>query len=234
VLVRLGRALPELVLVGGQAVNYWAMRYRDGTEELAGGPFTSKDIDLHGSRDIVPICAEVLNGEFRLPTMDDVQVSAGLVLYTDRNGVARQLDILNLVHGLDETSIRQTAVSVPLADGTEVRVMHPLLCMQSRVHNVMTLSSKYDTPHGLRQLRASIVCLREYVIEMLDKGGDPREALNIHKTTFRFCTAQIARRLFRTKGIDPFDAVRPHPRLPGNFGTKCYPTWLRRLAVLRQ
>lgn len=61
--------LPDIVLVGGQAVNYWADRYRHVVPELAAEwPFTSRDIDFFGRREDVEILAERLHGAPRIAT----------------------------------------------------------------------------------------------------------------------------------------------------------------------
>lgn len=51
----------ELVLVGGQAVNFWASFYQRRVPALEQeAPFTSKDIDFCGDRRSVGLCAERL------------------------------------------------------------------------------------------------------------------------------------------------------------------------------
>ncbi|MHB8878784.1 MAG: hypothetical protein ACYC8T_34215 [Myxococcaceae bacterium] len=50
-----------IVLVGGQAVNFWADYYAKTDPVLAGRqPFTSKDIDFRGNQKAVESCAERL------------------------------------------------------------------------------------------------------------------------------------------------------------------------------
>lgn len=49
------------ILIGGQAVNYWAERYREREPQLkALGPFTSADIDFKGTaEDVRRIAAQL-------------------------------------------------------------------------------------------------------------------------------------------------------------------------------
>jgi hypothetical protein len=55
----------ELVLVGGQAVNFWASYYEHRAQELAReAPFTSKDIDFCGDQRAVRV-ARNASGERR-------------------------------------------------------------------------------------------------------------------------------------------------------------------------
>jgi hypothetical protein len=50
--------------------------------------------------------------------------------------------------------------------------MHPVLCIERRVHNVVGIPDSYDNPKGARQLTGSIVCAKEFQREVLDRGGD--------------------------------------------------------------
>ncbi len=50
-----------------------------------------------------------------------------------------------------------------------VPIMHPLHCLQSRLANVVDLGRRSELAR--RQLEASPIVLREYLSEMLDRGG---------------------------------------------------------------
>ncbi|HEU4729666.1 MAG TPA: hypothetical protein VFT22_17345 [Kofleriaceae bacterium] len=132
-----------IVLVGGQAVNFWANFYEDRAPELAvHAPYTSKDIDFLGSREAVRECAKRLGGKAKVATLDDMNTpSTGLVVFVDENHHTRQIDFLGSVAGVDGAEVVDTAASATIsdADGTPIAsflVMNPLLSLRSRVHNV--------------------------------------------------------------------------------------------------
>jgi hypothetical protein len=134
----------ELVLVGGQAVNFWASYYEPRVPELAReAPFTSKDIDFCGDQRAVGICAERLGGTPRTSTFDDATPNSGTVVFVDGVGVTRTLDVVSAPYGLDAAEVRETALPVEILDdagassGVGFYVMHPVLCMESRIHNVV-------------------------------------------------------------------------------------------------
>ena len=174
-------ALPDdsLVLVGGQSLNYWLAHYSGRDPSLLTLPgVTSSDVDLLGSRDSVARIATAVHGsikfeEPRAPTV-------ALIRFTDRNGQERIIDFLRSVYGLDEKRIRETAVPIETRDasgapsGIELRVLHPILCLESRVHNVHGLP-KYRTRRGLSQLAAAVGCARGYITECCDRS-DTRAA----------------------------------------------------------
>jgi hypothetical protein len=68
------------VLIGGQAVNYWAERYSPAEPELESlQPFTSQDIDFKGNRDDVQRIAEQLESSPNYPSKVAMTALAGIV-----------------------------------------------------------------------------------------------------------------------------------------------------------
>jgi hypothetical protein len=233
----------ELVLVGGQAVNFWASYYQHRTRELANaGPFTSKDIDFCGDPRAVRTCAERLGGKARVATFDDATPNSGTVVFVDAAGVTRTLDVVSAPFGLDGKEVRTTALPVEILDeagrntGATFYVMHPVLSMESRVHNVIGLAASYDTEQGRKQLRASILCAREFLRDVLDgqmEAADPvRAVMKINERVFRFATRdRDAMELFRTRGVDPADVLVDDDRLPAAFRSKRLPQMRAELAA---
>jgi hypothetical protein len=126
----------ELVLVGDQAVNFWASFYQGRVPALAReAPFTTKDIDYCGDQRSVLVCAERLGGTPRVATFDEATPNSGTVVFVDAAGVTRTLDIVSTPSRLDSADVHDTAVSVEVPDdagastGVRIYVMHAVLCM---------------------------------------------------------------------------------------------------------
>ncbi|MCU0659073.1 MAG: hypothetical protein MUF64_28595 [Polyangiaceae bacterium] len=114
-----------------------------------------------------------------------------------------------------------------------LRVMSPIWCLISRVHNVVGLPETYDNEHGLWQLKASILSARVFLSVLLEEGL-VRQALHSIKRIHELCLQHPhGRALYRDKKIDPFDAVVPDPRWPAAFNEVRYPQ-LRRLLARRR
>jgi hypothetical protein len=81
-------------------------------------------------------------------------------------------------YGLDGAEVHDTALAVEIVDdagtstGVRFHVMHPVLSMESRVHNVVGLPGSYDTEQGRKQLWVSILCARECMLDVLDERID--------------------------------------------------------------
>ncbi len=233
VLARLADLDRDLVLVGGQAVNFWAFVYEARVPALArAGPFASRDVDFCGDRRTVRVCAQRLGGRAYVSTLDDATPNSGTVVFVDSAGVERSLDILSAPFGLGASEVRATAIAVDILDdigkttGVRFHVMHPVLCMESRVHNVAGLPDAYDTERGRTQLRASIVCAHEFMRDVLDGGfefDDPqRTVLKLNERVFRFCMRdRDAQELYRRHPeIDPARGILDDGRLPRAFHEK--------------
>ena len=95
ILAKLADLEHPVVLVGGQALNFWASYYEDRVAELAAGaPYTSKDIDFLGSHEAVKECARRLGGKAKLATLDDMGTpNTGVVVFVDDDGHLRQIDL---------------------------------------------------------------------------------------------------------------------------------------------
>ncbi|HSP81499.1 MAG TPA: hypothetical protein VLQ93_23475, partial [Myxococcaceae bacterium] len=228
----------ELVLVGGQAVNFWVDYYQaqgrfPGTGDEPA--LTSKDIDFCAGREGVVQCAVRLHGKYRLAQMDDHTPSVGTVTFLDDQGIERVIDFIYSPHGLNAAEVHRTAQPIDLLDengrpsGISFQVMHPVWCMMSRAYNTAGLPG-YDTPHALRQMRASIACAREFLGDLLD-AEEYRAVLKLNERIFSFCHYTLeGLKVYKVHRIDPFAAVLVDRRLPERF---CDTRYLQMVAWLK-
>jgi hypothetical protein len=233
-LARLDALTDDLVIVGGQAVNFWAERYLAGVRELASNaPYTSKDIDVCGGPADVQRIAAMLRGEAHLAEPFDPGPNIGVVLAQDEHGRTFRIDVLGAPAGLDGLEVRRLSLGFRATgpDGRVIllRVMHPVLSMESRAFNTALLPG-YARPQGQKQLRASVLCAREFLREILH-DGHVRDVLSLTERIFRFRRYHEAARLVLERhGIDLFDAVLDDPALPEAFRTKRLPQMRAELA----
>lgn len=140
----------SVVLVGGQAVAFWARFLGVEAGGAEGQLLASKDVDFEGGGDAARTAARLLGGTLRLPTMDDHTPNAAVVLFQDSDGVPRRIDFLVAPIGLDASDVRRTAVALELGAGdspVSIAVMHPERVMESRICNVQILG--IDDDHAI-------------------------------------------------------------------------------------
>lgn len=232
----------RIILVGGQAVAFWAAFFKLEPALTEDAIFTSKDIDFEGAARSARKAGELLGGEVRIPTMDDLTPNTGIVVFKDSDGEVREVDFLSAPYGLDGRDVRDSAIrlDVPNPDGPDVPVwvMHPERCMESRVYNLMGL--KQSGRIAMDQLRRSVICAKEFSRFLLDqKGRGQRErtraVLRINERVYRKCLSDHAfRQVFLERGVDPFEAVLVDDRLPLRFRETRYPQMVSRLADKRK
>lgn len=227
---RIGDAIDQVIVVGGQAVNYWAERYAPRNAALeANAPYTSKDLDFAGDRRVVRTIAERLGGTSRLPDMDDHTVSSGLILFTDR-GVERQIDFIDKPAGIELDDLKKMRIPIRVpTDGTTLKfyVMNPLLCLESRIHNCLDLEG-YQNEHAVAQARAAVEIAREYIVDTLGRPDDgkprARPALKAAERIFRFSREKSRRaRMLARFDVDCLKAIPRDSRLPERFLTQRLP-----------
>lgn len=230
---RLGPALVQnVVLVGGQAVNLWVEQYLPRSSWLTEkAPFTSKDIDFCGSARLAMACATALGGRCTVPRLDDMTPCTGVVEYTDQFARVRTLDFLGAPFGLDAREVHDMAIvhEQETPKGVlELRVLHPVHMLESRASNVARLPG-YRSPHGLKQLRASVECAREFLRDLLNDGR-ARDVLRLNERIFRFALRDSGMGVWVSDGVSVFDAVLRDPRLPEAFERVRVPQMMAELA----
>ena len=155
-------------------MNFWAEAYSDKISELEEfGPYTSKDVDFYGPRRVAQQLAEALNGQAAIPGYDDHTPNTALVRAVV-DGYSVSIDFLDNVLGIsDQVLAVQATVSFEL-DGSRqefrLKLLHPLHCLISRVNTIMNPAIKRSDEFPRRQIRASVLILRQYMSDALDAG----------------------------------------------------------------
>ena len=155
----------DMILVGGQALAFWAAYYRTPAPAIA----ITKDVDLLGTKADVERLARGLDAKAVFPHKIATTILVGQVLKDLPGGDYVNIDVMFRVYG----NIATEAMRARLGDritGNEnpagrFRVMHPIDVLQGRLENVYGLSAKQDE-HGVAQLRLAIEVARSFVGDM--------------------------------------------------------------------
>lgn len=199
-------------IVGGQALNLWAEYYSLVAPELAAfRPFTSKDIDYFGQVAVAEKLAQSLGGAVRVPSADDTTFQVAIV-DAEIAGIKISIDflahVLGVRRGLEDGVVDLT---IPYRIGErsgeiDVRLMHPLHCLQSRIANLVQLRRKDETAR--RQAEAAPIVLREFIVEAL-AAGDSKAATSTIAGLFEYLRRHYdGRDAHRHVKHDPLDILR--------------------------
>lgn len=219
---------PNVVLVGGQALAFWADYYKvipSGALEAG----VTRDIDFIGRINDAETHAISLTAKFpakvsyTLATIDTPPPSVAVIMLKDAFGNEESI-VIDYVSALigytlkSEAQLRRHAVPVDI-DSVEVLVMHPFDCLKSRVHNLIQLPSKKNEL-GLEQLRLAVQVVREY---LQDQSESQRgTALPVAEAVIELAQSRDGVRVRREFGINVLDAI-PVERMCQLFQDKRWP-----------
>lgn len=152
------------VLIGGQAVNYWAERYLPTEPELRQLlPFTSEDIDFHGRREDVQRIADQLNQKPAYPHRVVLTALAGAVPFSVGN-VKSSVEIVRRVPGVSIAAIETLAIEAEWS-GQRIRVLEPISLLAGKMELAFTLSQ--TERRDLEHVRILVPCVRGFLREFL-------------------------------------------------------------------
>lgn len=164
------------VLIGGQAVNYWAERYLAAEPALKKHlPFTSEDIDFCGNREDVRHIAGQLKLVPEFPHKVAMTALAGAIPLRigdwDTN-----IEIVRTIPGVTAGTVAALAIEMEW-NGKTIRVLDPVSLLISKVELALTISQakRQDVGH----LKILLFCVRGFLRELLrevENGNVPAKA----------------------------------------------------------
>ena len=222
------------LLVGGQALALWAQHYGITPVGVLGANVTS-DVDFLGSSQVARNLAEALKSKgwryWRATMADGTTHTAKLSKRIEGEGV-KQIDFLGNIVGLDSDRVRRRAATLHLADGAQLKVLHPLDVLESRLKNLAALPSKRNR-QGIAQAQLAIEIVRRFLEELVS-GGHTRLLLNAIERLARITQDQTLGAVFHDFELDPLDAV-PADLVPSeSFRKRRWPQILELAAEQRR
>lgn len=200
---------PALTIVGGQAVNVWAITYLDASGELR-TDLGSHDMDVLARMKVAEIIAALPNWRNEKPPM--WSFDRRLLRLTSRADDGRLLivEVLSKVHGLDNDDLE--AVAEVEQDGVKYRALDPVAMLKAKVANVRELDQTGPPP---RQDRAHLQIIAQCVAPFLldahrQSAGNPALHGDFAKTISRTFKTLSDRRLLKTllaEGIKPMTLI---------------------------
>lgn len=180
----------EAFIVGGQATFLWAGFFETVQPELEKyKPFTSKDIDYYGGIQAAEKLAGAIGGTVRTPSKDSMNSPSTAIVEANINGRPIIVDFLHGIIGIKREEFRNGVSTILLrnddASTVEVAVMHPVLCLKSRISNIMSPATLRRDEIAIRQMNAAWWVVRAYIGDAL-KDGDHKEATHCLSDLFHF------------------------------------------------
>jgi hypothetical protein len=165
--VRTNGELP--IIVGGHAVNIWALTYasRLGARLNPYAPFTSKDLDLWGPKEILDSLAQKYGVKITLSPPRSPGIGYVLI---PKGDLQLKVELLLSVNGLRRAELENTFDLV--IQGTEVRVLDAISCLKAKVANAADIdqTNRQDVKH----VQIMKICAHEFAKDLIALGDQKR------------------------------------------------------------
>lgn len=195
---------PRGLLVGGQALAFWADRLQvERPANLASG--VTADADFIGDSALAKDLAKRLGWQIWIPALDDSTPQTGKVTRRTKSGEVKQVDFLSGVVGLTTKDLARRAIEMEIPEIGRLRVIHPVDVLDSRIQNLHLLPEK-RTPAGIAQARLAVDVVRAFIREEV-VTRDERAGLRLLERVADIATDIAAVRVYLLYGIDPLKAV---------------------------
>ncbi len=153
------------LLIGGQAVNYWAERYLAAEPELTKLlPFTSEDIDFKGGRaDVQRIARQLALPPIYPPKVAMTALSGSIPVQI--GDLKSAIEVVRRIPGVTG-SVDTLAVQAEW-NGQTIRVLDPISLLASKLELVATVpqEKRQDVAH----LKILLPCVRAFLNEFLQQ-----------------------------------------------------------------
>jgi hypothetical protein len=137
-----------LLLVGGQAVNLWALYYHKRTAELM--PFVSRDADVLGDRETLKALGKLTGSKPQFFPLRPSSNEVGVVIAKDANGQPLLVEVLRFVHGVTNEELSEPVYTMAIGKGgVQVQVPGPIALLKAKVANLVDLAQagREDSRH---------------------------------------------------------------------------------------
>ncbi len=137
-----------LLLVGGQAVNLWALYYQERTIGLT--PFVSRDADVLGDRETLKALGKLAGAKPQFFPLRPPSNEVGVVITKDANGLPLLIEVLRFVHGVSNEELSETIYTMAIGEGgVHVQVPGPIVLLKAKMANLADLpqTGRQDARH---------------------------------------------------------------------------------------
>lgn len=152
---------PPAILVGGQSLTFW-VDYFKIVAPPTDTPYLTQDADILGTKiDANIIASHLKMGRAIIPESLDHTPSNGMIIYYSGNRKL-MIDVMGMLCGLENTQIKETAITLSIKGIGEVSILHPRLVLISRISNLEILPIKRNT-NGITQAKLAVKVYREFL-----------------------------------------------------------------------
>jgi len=191
-----------VLLVGGQAVNLWALYYKKRTTHLA--PFVSRDIDVLGDRSTLEALGKAAGAKPQFFPVKPLTNEVGVVVAKDSNGLPLLIEVLRHVHGVSNEELRDPVYTVAVGE-IQVRLPSPIALLQAKTANVADISQagRQDARHVAILAQLLPAYLEELQTAAVEGRLEERKLIGFLERLLGVVTAPKAKAVLRQLQLAP-------------------------------
>jgi hypothetical protein len=192
-----------VLLVGGQAVNLWALYYQDRTADLA--PFVSRDADVLGDRETLSSLGKLAGTKPQFFPLRPPSNEVGVVIAKDGSGSPMLIEVLRYVHGASNEELREPAYTLALGEKeVRVQVPGPIALLQAKIANVVDLkqTGRQDARHVIILTRLLPAYLEDLRRSAVEGRMEERKLIHFLEQLLAVVTTKNGRKVFAELKID--------------------------------
>jgi hypothetical protein len=193
-----------LLLIGGQAINLWALYYEDRTRDLA--PFVSRDADVLGDRDTLKLLGKLAGAKPQFFPLRPPSNEVGVVIAKDAAGAPMLIEVLRYVHGASNKELREPAYRFALGETqVQVQVPGPIALLRAKVANLVDLkqTGRQDGRHVLVLARILPAYLGDLQASAREGRMTERKLVDFLEQLLAVVVSPNGRKACVELGIDP-------------------------------
>ena len=182
----------------------------------------SSDADFIGSVQFARKLGHALKpGELWQPAPDDATPQTAKLTRTVEEGI-KQIDFLDGIAALDTDAVQRRAVILTLASGTDLRVLHPLDVLESRLQNLRLIAGKRNVA-GIAQAHLAVGIVRSFLLRLIEDGASIRVIFDAITRVGQIATNKTLTGVMLDYSVDVLSAVPAERIQQPAFRTKRWP-----------
>jgi hypothetical protein len=122
------------------------------------------------------------------------------------DGGVKQIDFLVGIAGLDTAAVQRRAAVITLASGVDLRVLHPLDVLESRLQNLLLIPGKRHAA-GIAQAHLAVKVVNAFLARRIEEGASLREILDAIERVGQIATNKRLTGVLLDYEIDILSAV---------------------------
>lgn len=194
------------MIVGGQAVNLWALYYSGVADEYA--PFVSRDIDVLGDRETLKQIAQVAGLKPNFFPIKPPSNEVGYIAPKDKSDEPVLIEVLRWVNGASADEL--TADSVVMGIGAAkvpVRVPSPVNLLKAKLANLDTVNQRgrQDAKHVYILFRILPHYLNGLIASIKSGQRTERSIVNILTTLLEIISNSQNNETLKELKLEPAD-----------------------------